>query len=127
MFTSGRVCVKIAGRDAGKKCVVVDVLDSHFVLVDGETRRRKVNVRHLEPTTQVLEIRKGASHETVKEALSALGVNVRETKPKVKKEKPRHVRKVKTAPVEEKKAPKKKAVKKKEAQQELVQDKKGSA
>ncbi len=27
----GRVCMKLAGREAGKKCVVVDVIDKNFV------------------------------------------------------------------------------------------------
>ena len=27
MFDIGRVCMKIAGRDAGKKCVIIDVVD----------------------------------------------------------------------------------------------------
>lgn len=35
----GRVCIKIAGRDAGMKCVVVEQLDNNFVLIDGQTRR----------------------------------------------------------------------------------------
>jgi len=43
----GRICVKTAGRDAGLKCVIVDVLDDKFVLIDGETRRRKCNILHL--------------------------------------------------------------------------------
>ena len=61
----GRVCVKIAGRDAGKKGIIIDVLDDKFVLLDGETRRRKVNILHIEPLDQVAEIKKDASHEEV--------------------------------------------------------------
>jgi ribosomal protein L14E/L6E/L27E len=34
MFKVGTVCVKIAGRDAGKSCVVVEELDKGMVLVD---------------------------------------------------------------------------------------------
>ena len=41
MIDVGRVCVKIAGRDAGKKAVVVEKIDSNFVLIDGQTRRRR--------------------------------------------------------------------------------------
>lgn len=95
----GQVCVKIAGRDAGKKCVVVDVLGRHLVLIDGETRRRKCNVAHLEPLGESVKISKGASHEAV---ASALGI-----KAKVKKEKS-----VAAKPV--KKTVAKKAVKKSE-------------
>ena len=93
MFNVGRLCLKIAGRDAGKRCVVVDVVDAHTVLVDGETRRREVNVLHLEPLDTVLDLGNGASHADVKEAFSALGLKVLETKPKTKGVKPVRVRK----------------------------------
>ncbi|MAG08197.1 50S ribosomal protein L14e, partial [Candidatus Woesearchaeota archaeon] len=45
----GRLVVKTAGRDAGKKALIVDSLDKSHVLIDGETRRRKCNIAHLEP------------------------------------------------------------------------------
>ncbi len=31
----GRVCVKLNGREAGRKCVIVDVIDKNFVLITG--------------------------------------------------------------------------------------------
>ncbi len=31
----GRICVKLTGREAGKKCVIVDVIDKSFVLITG--------------------------------------------------------------------------------------------
>ena len=92
MFNVGRLCVKIAGRDAGKRCVVVDVVDAHNVLVDGETRRREVNVRHLEPLNDVLDLDSGASHADVKNAFETLGLKVFETKPKTKGARPVRVR-----------------------------------
>lgn len=65
----GRVCVKTAGREAGKRCVVVDVLNSTFVLVSGpEVKRRRCNVKHLEPTPHKLNLSKGASDEEIKRA-----------------------------------------------------------
>jgi large subunit ribosomal protein L14e len=84
MFGIGRVCVKIAGRDAGLKCVVVDVLDGSFVLIDGQTRRRKCNMVHLEPLAQKISIEKGASHEHVVAALKDAGIEVVERKTKAK-------------------------------------------
>jgi len=84
MFEIGRVCVKIAGRDAGLKCVVVDTIDKSFVLIDGQTRRRKCNMIHLEPLPQKLSIVKGASHEHVVAALKDAGVEVVERKTKAK-------------------------------------------
>ncbi len=66
----GRICVKLNGRETGRKCVIVDVIDKNFVLISGPQkitgiRRRRTNVKHLEPTTETLEIKKGASDEDV--------------------------------------------------------------
>jgi len=93
MIEIGRLCVKIAGRDAGLKCVIVDILDSNLVLIDGETRRRKSNILHLEPLKEKVKIKKNASHEEIKKVLESLGIQVRETKPKQKTERPRKKRK----------------------------------
>ncbi len=68
----GRVCVKLVGREAGKRCVIVDVIDDTYVLVDGpEVKRRRCNVAHLEPLNQTMKIRKGASDKSVKEAFES--------------------------------------------------------
>lgn len=80
----GRLCVKIAGRDAGGLCVVVDVLDKHFVMIDGNVRRRKCNALHLEPLAEVLKIKKGASHSEVAAEFKKLDLNMWNTKPKKK-------------------------------------------
>lgn len=93
MIEIGRLCVKIAGRDAGKKGIIVDILDDKFVLIDGETRRRKVNVLHIEPLNQVLKIGKNAPHDDVAKALDELGLKARTTKPKAKKIRPKAKRK----------------------------------
>jgi len=66
----GRICVKLSGREAGRKCVIVDVVDKNFVLVTGPKKfsggkRRRTNVKHLEPTGESLEVKKGASDEDV--------------------------------------------------------------
>ena len=93
MIQIGRVCVKIAGRDAGKKCVIVDILDDNYVLIDGETRRRKCNILQLEPLSETIDVKKNASHNDVAKAFEKLGLKARETKPKGKKEKPKQKRK----------------------------------
>ena len=82
LFESGRMCVKIAGRDAGRRCVVVEQLDSNSVLVDGNVRRRKVNISHLEPLDEVVNIKSGASHEVVTREFEARGLPVWVTNPK---------------------------------------------
>ena len=76
IFDIGRICVKTLGREAGRKCVIVDVIDEKFVLVTGPknitgVRRRRANVKHLEPTPEILEIQRGASDDDVIKALEA--------------------------------------------------------
>lgn len=72
----GRVCVKVAGHEAGKRCVIVEKLDDTFVLVTGVgVKRRRCNITHLEPTDKKIEIQKGASDEEVKRALEAAGLS----------------------------------------------------
>ena len=70
----GRICVKLNGRETGRKCVIVDVIDKNFVLVTGPpkisgVRRRRTNVKHIEPTEDTLDIKKGASDEDVGKAI----------------------------------------------------------
>jgi len=117
MIEVGRVCVKIAGRDAGLKCVVVEVLDKTLVLIDGETRRRKCNVSHLEPLAQILPIEKGASHAQVVAAFKEIGVSVveRKSKAKVPAQKAVAAPKPAKAPVAKKPAVKKAPAEKPEA------------
>jgi large subunit ribosomal protein L14e len=112
MMEVGRVCMKIAGRDANKMCVVVEVLDGNYVLIDGETRRKKCNIKHLEPTKKVIKIKSGDARAEIKKAFSDLGFGFFD--PKSKKPEPR-LRKMK-AKKEVVDAPKTKA--KKETKQE---------
>ncbi|MFH1668535.1 MAG: 50S ribosomal protein L14e [Candidatus Woesearchaeota archaeon] len=92
MMEVGRLCVKIAGRDTGKQCVIVDVLDDKFVLIDGETRRRKCNMKHLEPKADVLPLKKGAAHSDVVAEFKKRGIEIKEKKPREAKPKMRQVR-----------------------------------
>jgi len=72
----GRICVKLRGREAGRKCVVVDIIDDNYILVTGPksltgVKRRRVNIRHVEPLDKKVNICKGASDEEVINALTA--------------------------------------------------------
>lgn len=96
MIEVGRLCTKIAGRDAGKRCVVLDIVDDNFILIDGETRRKKVNIKHVEPSDKIVDIKKGAAHKQVMETLGKIGITVVENKLKDKAEKPKKSRKAKT-------------------------------
>jgi large subunit ribosomal protein L14e len=74
----GRVCVKVAGREFGKKCVIVDVMDKSFVIVTGPkkvtgVKRRRVNINHVAPTEDTVQIKRGASDEEVTQMLEASG------------------------------------------------------
>jgi large subunit ribosomal protein L14e len=74
----GRICVKQAGRENGKKCVVIDVMDKSFVLVTGpkkitEVKRRRVNINHLMPLEDKIEVTRGASDEEVAQVLETAG------------------------------------------------------
>lgn len=91
----GQLCVKIGGREAGKRCVIVDIIDDKFVLIDGQVKRRKCNIKHLEPLSKILNISKKASKEKVIEALQKEGIELKERKTKAKKEKPKKKRKKK--------------------------------
>ena len=75
----GRICVKTAGREAGRYCVVVDIVDENFVIITGPkdvtgVKRRRCNIKHLEPTPEKVDIDRGASDEEVKEALEEAGL-----------------------------------------------------
>lgn len=85
MFEIGRICLKIAGRDAGKYGVVIKQEESQYVLIDGYTRRRKVNVKHLEPTSKLVEIKENASTEEVKKALEKAGFKEKPQRKPIKK------------------------------------------
>jgi len=79
VYDVGRICVKIAGREAGKKCVVVDIINENFVLVTGPksvtgVKRRRANIKHLEPTPNKVVIKKGATDEEVVKALEEAGL-----------------------------------------------------
>ena len=84
----GRICIKTRGREAGKRCVIVDLIDKNFVLITGPksvtgVRRRRANISHLNPTEEKIDIRRGASDE---EVLQALGLTRKEKGNKEKEE-----------------------------------------
>ncbi|MBN2422493.1 hypothetical protein JXB41_04660 [Candidatus Woesearchaeota archaeon] len=96
MFEIGRLCVKIAGRDARKKAIIIDVIDNNYVLIDGETRRRKCNINHIEPLNKVLKLKKNLSHKDVVELFKKeLDIEIPDKKSRPKSDRPRKIRKTK--------------------------------
>ena len=74
----GRICVKNVGREAGKKCVIVDIVDKNYVLITGpktvsDIKRRRANIDHVEPTNEKIEIKRGSTDEEIAEALKIAG------------------------------------------------------
>lgn len=75
----GKICVKISGREAGKRCVIVDVIDKNYVLITGpptvnKVRRRKSNIKHIEITEDEIDIKRGAEDSEIAEALEKAGL-----------------------------------------------------
>ncbi|MCX8178588.1 MAG: 50S ribosomal protein L14e [Candidatus Aenigmarchaeota archaeon] len=75
----GKVCIKTAGREAGRYCVVVKSVDDNFVIVTGPraltgVKRRKCNVEHLEPTNYSVKIKEDANDKDVIEAFDSAGL-----------------------------------------------------
>lgn len=86
----GRVCFKTVGRESGNRCVIVELIDDSFVLVDGPgVKRRRCNLKHLEPSENKVEISRGASTEEVERALKEIGSKEPKEPPKRKKTKPK--------------------------------------
>jgi len=69
---NGRVCVKKMGRDAGRLCVITSVIDESFakILCVGRKKKRKCNIRHIEPLPQKIELKE--SDEEVLKTLAAM-------------------------------------------------------
>ena len=75
----GRISVKITGREAGYKGVIVDLIDKNFVLFTGPkkingVKRRRVNTGHIEPTKEKVEIERGASDEDITKSIEVAGL-----------------------------------------------------
>jgi len=74
----GRICIKLTGREAGRKCIIVDIMDKNFVLITGPknvtgVKRRRANANHIEPLKDKIKVKRGAPDEEVAEALKASG------------------------------------------------------
>ena len=62
----GRLCVKTRGREAGRKCVIVEIIDDNFVVITGPrdvsgVKRRRANINHIEVLPEKIDIEPGAS------------------------------------------------------------------
>ena len=70
VFEIGRVVVKTLGREAGLSCVIVDIIDRSFVMIDGlKIRRRRVNYPISVVSPEKIDIKKGAKSQDVRKAI----------------------------------------------------------
>jgi large subunit ribosomal protein L14e len=104
-LNTGRVCMKIAGREAGRYCVVLKKESDAFVLITGPklltgVKRRKSNIEHLEPTDFLVEIKDEAGDEEVIAALDKAGLM---NKLGLKRPSAAEIKAEKTKPVKEQK------------------------
>ncbi len=70
MLEVGRICLKTAGREAGRHCVIVKKIDDNFVMVTGpkpatNVKRRRCNILHLEPLEEKIKIKPDASDNEI--------------------------------------------------------------
>lgn len=70
----GRIIVILRGRRAGKKAVIVDIIDENFVLITGPkelngVKRRRMNIDHIMPLKFKLDIPRGADDNKVLEEI----------------------------------------------------------
>ncbi|MBE0633724.1 50S ribosomal protein L14e [Candidatus Bathyarchaeota archaeon] len=66
----GRVCMKLQGREKGKKCVIIDVIDRNFVVVAGPgVKRRRVNMDHILALDETVNVQRDASDAEIAGAL----------------------------------------------------------
>lgn len=124
MLNIGRLCVKIAGRDAKGTCVIVDVIDDQFVMIDGNVRRRKCNIKHLYPLDTTIKLKKGAPHTEVEKEFKKLDLEIWSKKKKEAAAKPKKERKKKEKTAEKEASPEKAKKEKKTAKTKETEKKK---
>lgn len=74
LLDAGRICMKIAGREAGSYCVVLKNVNKSFVLVTGPkiltgVKRRNANISHLEATPYKIDVTENLSDQDVVSAM----------------------------------------------------------
>ena len=84
----GRICLKLAGRETGKKCVIVEVVDKSFVLITGPkkvtgVKRRRASINHIAPLKDKIDIKRGSSDDEVTQILETSGKLEEMTQPVV--------------------------------------------
>ncbi len=87
LYDAGRVCMKIAGKEAGRYCVVLERIDDSFVLIEGEVTRKRCNISHLEPLNITLDVKKNSDKKEILAMLDKQGLLKDKKEKKAAKEK----------------------------------------
>jgi len=79
MLDIGRICVKTAGREAGRICCIVKKIDPNFVMITGPSevsrvKRRKCNILHLEPLQEKVKISADATDNDILKAYQEVNI-----------------------------------------------------
>ncbi len=74
----GMICIKTVGKEAGKKCVVMDIIDKNFAIITGPkevtgVKRRRVGIKHLLLTGEAVDVKEGMSDEELVSVLKKSG------------------------------------------------------
>jgi large subunit ribosomal protein L14e len=72
----GRVAHITYGPDAGKLAVIVDILNTARVLVEGaQVRRQELSLKRVQLTEWVIDIKRGAGRAALKKAIADFGLD----------------------------------------------------
>ena len=63
----GRVCMKLKGRDAGKRCIITEIIDKNYVMIKSAGRKkvRRCSIRHIDPLPITVDPRNAEEVERV--------------------------------------------------------------
>lgn len=90
----GRLCTKLAGRESSRQAIIVDVLEGNFVLIDGQVKRRRCNLAHLELSPKQLPIQPASSSAEIAALFEQEGIVIKQQKSRTPREKPMRKRAV---------------------------------
>ncbi|MFC2162492.1 50S ribosomal protein L14e [Candidatus Altiarchaeota archaeon] len=75
LIDKGRVCRITKGKNAFDYCIVIEKQDDSTAIVEGiEAPRRKMSIKHLEPTPKVVDIKKSSTKDDISAALTSAGL-----------------------------------------------------
>ena len=71
----GDICIKTFGKETGKKCIVIEIMDKNFVLITGPkeitgVKRRRSSVKHILSTGEKVKINANLSDKELIDVLN---------------------------------------------------------